>query len=220
MPLEAGDQRMAVEQAAIHRPPLAIVDILLPTTPFAPADSRLSAGLDVVRILKQMNPSIGIVIFSARDDRGAEIWSMVRDGVRGIAYVLKGMPAERIVVALEAAAAGHVLLEPDVARPNTLLAAEMRTQLSDEERPFVERAATLIPTLTVREADVAWRVAGSHTNQSIANALGMKPKTVETHIAKTYRKLELNQVEGSAPALRKSLLLAKACMLYQLNQRR
>lgn len=214
--LEAGDQQTAIELARAHRPPLAIVDIVLPRTPDSPADHRLSVGLEVVVTLKQLDPNIGIVIFSAHEDRGPDVWEMVQHGLRGIAYLLKGNRPERVIYGLEEAAAGRVLLEPDVTRTSNQLYAEMYAQLSDDERPLVERAAALIPSLTPRELEVAWRVAASHTNQSIAESLDLAPKTIETYIANIYRKLLLNDVE----AMRKSTLLAKAIMLYQMSHRR
>ncbi len=218
--LAAGDHRSAVELAARHLPPLAVVDIVLPATPFGPAESHLSLGLEVVRLLKHMNPSMGVVIFSAFEDRGPEVWSMVRDGMRGIAYLLKGSRPERVLAALEETAAGNVLLEPELARAANQMAEEMRARLSPEERPWVEYAANAIDSLTPREAQVVWRVAASHTTQSIATSLGIKRKTVETHSARAYRKLGFGELESKAPTLRRSVLLAKACMLYQLTHRR
>ena len=217
--LVAGDRRTAVEVAAAQRPDLAIVDIVLPTTPLGPADPRASVGLDVVRLLKELDPSMGVVIFSAHEDRAPEVYAMVEDGMRGLAYLLKGNQPERMIAALEATAAGHVLLEPDQSATRYERADEMLAKLSPEERPLVEYAARHIYTLSLREADVAWRLAASHTNQNIAAALGLSPKTIETNVGHIYRKLGLNVIDADGPLLRKSTLLAKACMLYQYRQK-
>ena len=217
--LEAGDLRSAVELAARELPPLAIVDIVLPESPGSPAESNRSVGLELVRLLKQMRPNMGIVVFSAHDDRGDEVWAMIREGMRGIAYLLKGSRAERILAALEEVAVGGVFLGPKMIRSRNQLAEDMIAHLSDVERPFVIRAAELIPNLTPRQYDVAQRVAGSHTNASIARALGLAPKTIESYIANSYKRLGLSALDETT-GLRKSTLLAKAFILYQLKTRR
>lgn len=218
--LEAGDRDTALTIAARHRPSSAIVDIVLPRVPGEGADHASSVGLDLVQTLKRLDPSMGIVIFSAHEDRAYEVWEMVRDGTRGLAYLLKGVAPEAILRALDVVNSGQILLEAELTQNTGQMADEMRNMLSPEERPYVERAAELLPTLTPRETDVAWRVAGSHTNLSIAQALGLKPKTVETHIANIYSKLGLNGIDGNTPAMRKSVLLAKACILHLLTKRR
>lgn len=215
----AGDQRTAIELAAAHMPLLAIVDIVLPEAPDGPVESHRSVGLEVVRLLKQMRPNMGIVIFSAHDDRGAEVWTMIREGMRGIAYLLKGSRAEQILAALEEVAVGGVFLGPKMIRSRNQLAEDMIAHLSDIERPYVIRAAELIPKLTPRQFDVAQRVAGSHTNASIARALGLALKTIESYIANSYKRLGLREVDETT-GLRKSTLLAKAFILYQLKNRK
>jgi DNA-binding CsgD family transcriptional regulator len=47
-------------------------------------------------------------------------------------------------------------------------------------------------TLTSREEEVARLVARGATNQQIALLLSVSPRTVETHVARTFRKLGVN----------------------------
>lgn len=211
---EAGDMDTAVALAAVHRPNAAVVDIVIPTTLFGNAESHLSVGLDLVRLLKKNYPTLGVVIFSAHDDRGPDVWGMVRDGMSGVAYLVKGTRAERITEALELVMSGQVVIDSELAQSRNQFVNELLALLSPQERVLVEKAADRFPTLTPREMDVAWRIAGSHTNFSIAQALNLKPKTVETHIASIYGKLDLNAADGLSPRLRKSTLLAKVCILY------
>lgn len=217
--LEAGDMATAVALAAVHQPVAAIIDIVIPDAPFGPAESHLSVGLDLVRLLKQRQPAIGVVIFSAHDDRGPDVWAMVRDGMHGVAYLVKGTRAERITEALDLVISGQVLLEPDPNRSRNQSAKELLSLLSPQERTLVRNGVRLFHTLTPRETDVAWRVAASHNNSSIAAALAMAPSTVETHIASIYHKLGLNAADGQPSGLRKSTLLAKVCLLYDFMTR-
>lgn len=215
--VEAGDQATAYKRAVSERPVAAVVDIVIPASPNKRAQTSESNGLSLVRSLKTLDPTMGIVIFSAYEDRGSEIWSMVREGMRGVAYLLKGTRPERLANAIELCIGGQVLIEPDVLSNPAQLAQEMGALLTPEERPWVERAVSLIPSLTERERDVANRIAASHNNQGIALALGLSQRTVENYVTIVYGKLQLNEVDRSAPALRKAMLLAKACMLYELR---
>ncbi len=213
---EAADEATAYRSAQTYKPRAAVVDIVIPAAPSQRAQTANSLGLNLVRGLKQLDPAMGIVVFSAHEDRGAEIWSMVRDGMRGIAYLLKGTRPERLYEALVASQAGQVVLEEDVVSNPTQMAREMSTLLSPEERPWVERAVSLIPNLSEREWDVAKRIAASHNNLGIAEALGLAQRTVENYVTTVYSRLQLSEVDRLAPSLRKSVLLAKACMIYEL----
>ena len=48
-----------------------------------------------------------------------------------------------------------------------------------------------IAGLTAHEASVARLVARGHTNREVAAELAVSPKTVEAHLSRIYRKLEL-----------------------------
>jgi DNA-binding NarL/FixJ family response regulator len=218
--LEAGDAQTAVALAERHRPATAIVDIVLPPTPTDDVDNRQSVGLDVVRRLKVQDQSMGVIIFSAHEDRAPDVWAMVREGHLGLAYLIKGIRADAIIETLDLVRSGQVLIEPDEQLSANQMSDDLLGLLSDLERPYVQHAANLFPTLSPREQEVAWRVAGAHENQSIALSLDMAPKTVESHIRQIYTKLGLTEAIKQAPTLRKATLLAKACILFQVNHRR
>jgi DNA-binding NarL/FixJ family response regulator len=195
-----------------------VVDIAIPPTPRSGrADNSQSVGLRLVRLLKQMEPTMGVVIFSAYDDRGAEVWQLVREGTRGLAYILKGSRPEELLTALTHAGAGEVFLSPDVGINRARWASDLSQSLTAEERPWIERALSRIQGLSDKELQVARRVAASHTNLSVAKALGISVKTVERHKNEVYKELGLADAEKES-GLRKSMLLAKTCMIYELKQ--
>ena len=214
---QAGDRSEAISVASRCNPDGAIVDIVIPVDATSEAQMDDSVGLEVVGWLKKSNPSMGIVIFSAYDDRGREVLNMVRNGSHGLAYILKGASAERLLQALEQAMAGNVILDPDALTNARHLRDEIRKGLSPEERPWVERAVKLFSKLSDRELQVATRLANSQNLSGIAGSLGVHQSTVENHITSLYSVLQLSQVDKLAPSLRKSILLAKSCMLYQLD---
>ncbi len=216
--LEAGDAETAYELAAAHRPDSAVVDIVMPAVPGGPAQIGRSVGVGLARRLKALDPAMGVVLFSAYEDRGGEIWELIREGVHGVACVLKGSRPERLRQALDDARAGHVILDGDAALGKSQLVQELRDYLSPLERPWVERAVRLMPTLSPREEDVVRRLAASHNTQGIIETLGISQKTVEHHVSNLYDKLGLSEADTIAPTLRKATLLAKACMLYDLTR--
>lgn len=214
---QAADKNEAIAVASHCFPVGAIVDIVIPVDGKSDAQLGESIGLDVVAWLKEFNPSMGIVVFSAYDDRGREVLAMVRDGARGLAYILKGARPERLLSALEHAMAGNVILDPDALTNVRHLSDEIRQGLTVEERPWVERAVSRFPLLSDREREVALRLANSQNLYGIGRSLGISKHTVENHITGLYATLDLSLVDKLAPALRKSTLLAKACMLYELG---
>lgn len=216
--LEAGDEATAYELAVAQRPGAAVVDIVIPTVPGERALTEHSVGVALARRLKALDPAMGIVIFSAYEDRGGEIWALIREGARGIAYVLKGTRPERVRQALLDTCAGHVILDGDAAAGKPQLVRELRARLSPQERPWVERAVRLMPSLSPREEEVARQLAGSHNTQGLAEALDVTTKTVEHHISRVYEKLGLAEVDTAAPTLRKAALLAKAYPIYDLSR--
>ncbi len=215
--LEAGDQAEAYALAAAERPWVSVVDIVIPTTAGAMADINHSVGVELARQLKELDPAMGIVLFSAHEDRGGLVWDQVRDGVRGIAYLLKGVRPERVLEAIHRTAAGAVILDGIAPTNRRRLGEEILDRLSDEERPWVIRAVILIPQLSPQEYRIGLRIAASQTNQGIGSTFGIAIKTVENHISKIYKKLALSDVDDLAPHLRKAALLAKAFMVYELQ---
>lgn len=214
---QAGDARSAYEMAVFKRPIGAIIDIVIPVDKDSVADLGENMGLTLVAQLKQLNPAMGIVVFSAYDDRSREIWSFVRHGTRGLAYMLKGGQPEQLLDALQEAMAGNVILDPNALTNTRHLEDEIRHQMTAEERPWVEHAADLLPILSSRELEIAKLLANSQNVSGIADSLGIAQSTVETHVTSVYSKLDLAFVDRQAPSLRKSTLLAKAFMLYELS---
>jgi DNA-binding NarL/FixJ family response regulator len=92
-------------------------------------------------------------------------------------FVSKDVEPEAFVHAVRRAAEGHLVLEgvPD----------SWVMQIADN----VERAASTEPVLTQREAEVLAVAAEGLTARQIGHRLGVRERTVTTHLGRIYRKL-------------------------------
>lgn len=216
--LEAGDAATAWRLLAAPKtaPPTAsaaVIDISIPAEPGQKAQPSDSLGIHLAGRIKAEFPAFGIVFFSAYEDRGSEVLDLIQEGSRGIAYKLKGCQPAALLTALRGVMAGQVIVDPDVTNAHSL-AEHLIQQLSPEEQPYVETAVNLLGQLTPREREVANRVAAAHSNEGIAQSLALEPKSVENYISRIYDKLGLN---GAPRRLRRAVLLAKACMILDLQ---
>jgi two-component system, NarL family, response regulator LiaR len=88
-------------------------------------------------------------------------------------YLWKGMPAHRIVAALEAVHAGQTVTPPADARPNLETGAWPGREFG----------------LTAREAEVIALVTQGLTNQELADKVYLSINSVKTYIRSAYRKM-------------------------------
>ncbi|MBL8045012.1 MAG: response regulator transcription factor [Anaerolineales bacterium] len=215
--LEAGDEAAAWHLITTRPPEAAIVDISIPPDAHTPPAAQHAFGLRLAENIKQNFPNLGVVLFSAFDDRGGELLKLIQAGHRGLAYQLKGRAPSKLLAALQDVLAGRVVIDPEVQFNRRTVAADLLRQISADERPWVERVLENLNTLTPREQDVVQRLAASHNTEGIAQALSVTPKTAENYITNVYDKLGLNEMGRTASHLRKVVVLAKACMMHELK---
>ncbi len=125
-----------------------------------------------------------IVVFTS--DGGARLLSQALDaGVKG--YVRKDSPAEDLVRAIEAAAAGDFYVDPGVS--SSLM-------LDDSER-----------NLSVRQREILQMLADGMQTEAVAQQLGLSTETVRTHTKRILAKLEAStRTEAVAIGLRHGLI--------------
>ena len=123
---------------------------------------------------------------------------MLAAGASG--YVPKRAAPDELITAINAAANGEVYLYPSLAK---LL---VRDYLS-AERPAEEKSN--LDGLTDREHEVLIHLAEGISNEEIASALVISPKTVERHRENIMRKLNLHsRSELVRYAIRKGIIKA------------
>lgn len=167
---EASTAAQAMETAGIVKPDVILMDIGLPDM----------SGIDATREIKKRYPEISIVALTIHEDE-EYFFKMLDAGASG--YVPKRAAPEELLVAIRAAAAGEVYLYPSLAK---LLVKDYLSQ----EHPEEEKAN--LDGLTEREHEVLTYLAEGASNDKIAEALVISPKTVERHRENIMRKLNMH----------------------------
>ncbi|MCS6774683.1 MAG: response regulator transcription factor [Anaerolineae bacterium] len=207
--LGAGDRRSAWELIQTQQPQAAVVDLVIPEHPGVRARQTDTHGMSLVQQIKASYPGVGVVVFSAFDDRALELARLIGQGVGGIAYLLKGCLPEAMLNALRAVMKGRVVVDPDLSQPNRL-ARLILDQMDPLEREFVEVALQHLHTLSKRQLQIARHIQHGFTTQAIAEVASLTKHTVENVSHEIYQKLHLNH----APAkLRPLVLLVKVMLL-------
>lgn len=160
---ETSDGAGAVQEAAIVRPDVAVMDLRMP----GPMD-----GVAATRRIVADYPSTAVLVLTMFDE-DALISAALAAGARG--YLLKGAGRDEIERAIRAVAAGDVIFSREVA--DRVL------------HPAAPAQPSRLPELTVREREVSVLVAQGFTNPEIADRLSIAQKTVGNHVSAIYLKL-------------------------------
>lgn len=146
------------------------------------------AGMAVVTsFLDSVGAGTQLVVLSDRSD-GESVIDVMRRGARG--FVPKSADPEVIVEALSRVARGEVYVHPGVAGDAVAWASGRQLPSS--------RDWEILASLTKREREVLDLMLVGHTPSAIATRLVISRRTVESHLASSYRKLG---VHGCIPAL-------------------
>lgn len=184
---EAATAAEALSATRQMNPDVILMDIGLPD----------KSGIEATREIKAQFPRVAVVALTIHEDE-EYFFNMLDAGASG--YVPKRAAPEELVTAIRAAAVGEVYLYPSLAK---LLVRDYLTS---------ERGADGKPSLggiTDRESEVLTYLAEGASNDEIAEALVISPKTVERHRENIMRKLNLHsRSELVRYAIRKGIIKA------------
>lgn len=169
--LDADDVQVAGE-AATGEEAIELAQLLHPDVVLC--DLRLGEGIDGIRTtaaLRALTPAPAVLILTTFD-RDAEIRGAIEAGAAG--YLLKEVAPELIVDGIRRAAAGGMVLAPELA---TRLLEGLRSPL---------------PRLTDRETEVLRLLATGAANREIARTLFVTEATVKSHLAHIFTKLDVD----------------------------
>ncbi|WP_432519920.1 response regulator [Kineococcus sp. SYSU DK006] len=174
---EAADGQQAVELTAATRPDVVLMDIRMPvldgiaaTRRILGADRSPGAGAD------EEPPKVLVLTTFDLDEH---VYAALRAGAAG--FLLKETPPARIIAAVEAVAAGDVLLTPRITH-----------RLVEAFRPQRISGSAAVDTLTPREREVLVLIGQGLGNAEIADRFVLSEATVKTHVKRVMAKLELS----------------------------
>lgn len=170
--LDTGEAVRVIGEAATGEEAIVLATHLQPDVVLC--DLRLGQGIDGIQTtaaLRALDPAPAVLILTTFD-RDAEILGAIEAGAAG--YLLKDVAPEVIIDGIQRAAAGDIVLAPDLA---SRVLKGMRSPL---------------PKLTEREIEVLRLLATGAANKEIARTLFVTEATVKSHLAHIFTKLDVD----------------------------
>ena len=151
-----------------RHPDIAVVDIALPD------------GFEGIRGLTEHHLAEAIVVLTDRTD-GSIVLGALRLGVEG--YLVKASALATVGPQIRRVLAGERVISPEIEQ----IAVIELGRFARMAREGSEVRASLTP----REHEILVLISRGLTMRQMGTRLGISPRTVETHVAKLYRKLEV-----------------------------
>jgi DNA-binding NarL/FixJ family response regulator len=148
---EAGEGHEAVRLALELKPNVVVMDCALPGI----------SGIDATRRIRAQMPGATVLMLSMHSE-DTLVRQALEAGARG--YILKSAMELDLVSAIKRVAQGHLVLDPQLARPEALKG---------------ERDSGLTP----RELEILRHIVAGKSNKEIAAELGLSANTVGVHRA-------------------------------------
>lgn len=158
---EAMDLTSAIEHVQRRRPRVLVLDLDVPN----------GSTVDAIRQLRAQVPWTEIVVLTTEESAFAAEQLL---GAGAIAFVFKDRAEYELVEAVQRAARGEEFVSPRVAAGLQVL-----------------RRAADGGVLSPREVEIVRLIALGYTSVEIAGKLHLSRRTVETHRARIFQKLEL-----------------------------
>lgn len=182
---EASSGIEAIEQAKLHQPDVAIVDIAM----------KDLNGIEATAQLLRQSPRTAVLILSMYSDE-RYVMRAVKAGARG--YILKDTLEEGLVEAIQSIHQGRAFFSPSLARLFQDAHARDVTENKPDDR---------YELLTERERQLYQMLAEGQSNKDIAARLNLSLHTVETHRTRIMEKLGVHTIaELVLSAVRRGLV--------------
>ena len=149
-------------------------------------DLRMPAmeGVEAVRRIREIDPQARVIVLTTYD-ADEDIARALQAGAK--AYILKDIAADALIACIRDVLAGKTYLAPTAAAK----LAERVTQVQ----------------LTPRELAALRLLANGHSNKEIATALEIAERTVKSHLAHLFEKLQVtSRTEAVRVATRRGLV--------------
>ena len=155
-------------------PDLVVVDIGLPG----------ASGIELTKTIRAEFPKLPVLILSMHEET-LYATRALRAGATG--YIVKQDAIDNIAVALHEALSGRRYLSPVIA-----------SQMQPHGTSATAKSDDPMSLLTDREFEIFQLIGKGHEVREISDALGVSPKTVETHRTNIKEKLKLKNARQVA----------------------
>ncbi|MEN9797465.1 MAG: hypothetical protein RL653_1161 [Pseudomonadota bacterium] len=166
----AEELRSHLKDSSRPAPQLLVLDLGLPDAP----------GVELVREVREAWPDTKVLVVSVHTDE-RNVVKAIQAGASG--YVVKDGDDEALAASIRDVMAGQNPISPNVAR----YLISYVTGATRYSAPGSDA-----PELTRRELDILYKMADGLSYQEAAESLDISRSTVEAHIRKLYRKLEVH----------------------------
>jgi DNA-binding NarL/FixJ family response regulator len=166
---EAGDGRAAIDEIAVRKPHVVLMDVRMPDLD----------GISATREVLAASSEVKVVVLTTfeQDDY---IFDALNAGASG--FLLKRTKPEELIGAIHTVADGDSLLSPSVTR-------RVIDRMAAQPLPAIPGAR--LDVLTPREQEVLESMARGLSNREIAEAFVIEESTVKTHVKRILMKLGL-----------------------------
>jgi DNA-binding NarL/FixJ family response regulator len=172
---QAGTGEQAVGLFQRHKPDITLMDLRLPGE---------MGGVEAIAAIRSKSPRARFIVVTTYDG-DEDIHRALEAGAQG--YVIKGMPYQTLVDALQRVHSGGRFLPPPVARA-------LAQRLPDSD-------------LSSRELEVLHLLVSGNSNKDIAHLLGITEATVKSHVSTILMRLDVeDRTQAVVAALQRGLV--------------
>ncbi|MFZ3012293.1 MAG: response regulator transcription factor [Nitrospira sp.] len=143
------------------------------------------SGIDLCRTIRESYPHIGVLFFTAHDDK-----ELLRAAIMADAhgYLLKGAAAEAVARSIEIVASGRAIMDQQLTQQVITWARD--GALAGQERiPY---------SCSKDDRQLLSLVALGKTNKEIAQELDLMPRVVATRLQRIYKRLKISRRSEAA----------------------
>jgi DNA-binding NarL/FixJ family response regulator len=171
---QAGTGEEAVALFPRHKPDVTLMDLRLPKM----------SGVATIKAIRSTHPGARFIVVTTYEG-DEDIHRALEAGAHG--YIIKGMPYQVLVQALQRVHAGGRFLPPPVANA-------LASRMPDSD-------------LSARELEVLNLLVGGKSNKEIAQLLGITEATVKSHVSAILMRLNVeDRTQAVVTALQRGLV--------------
>jgi len=172
---QAGTGEEAIELFQRNKPDVTLMDLRLP--------GKLG-GVEAIAAIRTHSPDARFIVVTTYDG-DEDIHRALEAGAQG--YIIKGMPYQTLVTAVERVYAGKRFLPPPVADA-------LASRMPDSD-------------LSSRELEVLHLLVAGKTNKDIGHELGITEATVKSHVSTILMRLNVSdRTQAVVTALQRGLV--------------